>query len=74
MRRLAGLIPVLVALAFSAALVVLSDLHSWSSSATTWGLVAILGAPTVIDFVVLRWRKRFARHHDGGGGAAHPAK
>jgi hypothetical protein len=73
-RRIVDLVPVLVALALAAALIAISEMHSWSSSATTWGLVVILGAPTVIDLSVWRRRKRSARHRDGGGGAAHPSK
>lgn len=72
MSRLAWFISVFVTLALAAVFVVLSESHSWSSSATTWGLTAIFGAPTAIDMALLRWRKRSGRH--GGGGSMHPAK
>jgi hypothetical protein len=73
MSRSAWFTSVFVTLLLAAAFIVLSESHSWSSSATTWGLTAIFGAPTAIDIALLRWRKRSSRRR-GGGGSMHPAK
>ena len=68
------LIPFFLTMAFAATLIVLSEVHSWSSSATTWGLTAIFAGSTVIDLAVSRWRERSTRHRGEGDGTARPAK
>jgi hypothetical protein len=74
MSRFAWFASMCVTLALAVVLIVLSELHSWSSPATTWGLTAIFGTPLAIDFVLLRLRQRSGGRHDGSGRAARPTK
>jgi hypothetical protein len=73
MRRLTWLFSLFMTLAGVATIVVLSELHSWSSAATTWALTAALAAPTVADIAVVRLRGRSARRHGDSGGTTRPA-
>lgn len=74
MKRLTWLFSLFMTLAGVATIVVLSELHSWSSSATTWALTVALAGPTVADIAVVRLRGRSAGRHGDSGGAAHPAE
>jgi len=73
MSRPVWFVTFLITLALAAALMVVSETHAWSSSATTWALTAVLAAPLAFEFALIRWRKRFGlrRRHRG---AAHPTK
>lgn len=74
MSRFAWGLSVCATLALATVLMVLSELHSWSSSATTWGLTAIFGIPLAIDFALLRWRQRPGRRDGRRGRPTRPAK
>lgn len=73
MSRFVWFVSLLITLVFVAALMIVSETHSWSSSATTWALTAVLGAPLAIEFALIRWRKRSGRRHRRRG-AVHPTK
>lgn len=74
MSGLAWFTALFMSLFLAAVFIMLSESYSWSSSATTWGLTAILAVPLAIDFALWRRRKRSGRRRDGGDGTAHPAK
>jgi hypothetical protein len=71
---LVRLIPFLVTLAVTAAVVLFADAHGWSGSATTWAIAGILGGSTVIDLTVSRWWERSSRRASKARGPAHPVK
>jgi hypothetical protein len=71
-QKFAWSISLFLTLAGVAMVILLSERNTWSSSATTWALTAVLAAPTVVDIAVVRMRKRAARRR--GARAAHPAK
>lgn len=73
MSRFAWGLSVCATLVLATVLIVLSEVHSWSSSATTWALNGVLGTPLAIDFALLR-RRRSGSHRGGSGRAAHPTK
>jgi membrane protein implicated in regulation of membrane protease activity len=73
MSRSEWFVAFLITLASVAALMIMSEMHSWSSSATTWALNGVLAAPLAIEFVLIRWRKRSGRRH-GRRGATHPTR
>lgn len=71
-QKFAWPISLFLTLAGVAMVILLSERNTWSSSATTWVLTAVLAAPTVVDIAVVRMRKRAAGRRDDR--AAHPAK
>jgi hypothetical protein len=73
MKQIAWLISLFMVMVGATMVVLFSEWHSWSSSATTWALAAVFAAPTVVDIAVVRIRKRSARRR-GNDRAAHPAK
>ena len=56
-------IPVGVALALVAALLLIADANSWSDSAVQWSIIGILGAITVVDLLVSGWVEKTKRRH-----------
>lgn len=68
------LIPFLVTLIAAGTVILLSDLHSWSSEATTWVLAAVFGGSTVVDLTLSRWWERASRHRRERRRTAHLAK
>lgn len=72
-QKLAWPISLFLTLAGVAMVILLSERNTWSSSATTWALTAVLAVPTIVDIAVVRLRKRAAQRQRGDR-AVHPAK
>lgn len=73
MKQIPWLISLLMVIVGATMVVLFSEWHSWSSSATTWALAAVFAAPTVVDIAVVHMRKHSARRRRSDR-TAHPAK
>jgi hypothetical protein len=63
--RLSGLIPLVVAMTLSGAVIAIADAHSWSDSTTQGAIIAIIGGTTLALFLT-DWRE--TRLHRGQEG------